>query len=371
MAGARATVVLALTLLLTGGLFELPTLYVPAIALGLLALGALTWVGLAARGARVRPLPGPSTIEEGKPYPLHLSLDWGWAPPPGGELRHAALNDPVPVGLGAPSEVVAELRFHRWGPQEVDPAILSIHDPIHLHRRELEGSAGPRVLVLPRIEPVLAPAEGNGGAPGETAGWVGSRATGRSRQPVDPEIDGLRPWRPGVPASRIHWPSLARTGELLERSLTGGGDSSPLVVLDPGTGAEQESLLRVVRAAASLCLHLARAGGCSLLLPGESTVHGIDRTLRSWPRVHTRLAFVEPEQRPVDPPAGASTIFWVTAEGTPAPGRVRQREGYFVTPAEVPGAQPAFRVAGCRGFSLSSATRALAASGMGAVARTA
>jgi uncharacterized protein (DUF58 family) len=365
MAGSRATVFLSLALLATAALFDLATLYVPAIALGLLALGALAWVEAAARGARILPRPGPPTIEEGRPYPLRLRVEWGRAPPPGGELSHPALREPIPIGPGARPEVVAELRFARWGPQEIDPAVLSVRDPIHLHERRVEGSAGQPVLVLPRVEPVLAPVEGNGGGPGLSSGKRGTRAGGRAGQPIEPEIDGLRPWREGSPASRIHWPSLARTGELLERSLTGGGESAPLVVLDRGSGADPESVLRAVRAAASLCLHLARAGGCSLLLPGESQVLGIDRGLRTWPRVHARLALVDPERAvPAHPPAGARTIYWVTSEGGPDAGRARRGgpgDGYLVTPVEIPGAQPAFRVAGCRGYPLAAATRALAA----------
>ncbi len=371
MAGARATVQLSLALLAAGALFGLPTLYVPAIALGLLALGAFAWVEAAVRGARVSALPGPAAIEEGKPYPLRLRVDRGRAPPPGGELRHPALPGPLPVGPGAVPEVIAELRFDRWGPREIDPATLTVHDPLCLHRRVVESGAGPRVLVLPRIEPVLAPVEGNGGGPGLSAGGFGIRAGGRGAQPIEPEIDGLRPWREGSPASRIHWPSLARTGELLERSLAGGGDSSPLVVLDCGGGADPESLLRAVRAAASLCLHLARVGGCSLLLPGESQVLGIDRELRSWPRVHARLALVDPElPAPAHPPSGATTVFWVTPAGEVNAGAGRRgrrvdgagpvADGYLVTPAELTGAPAAFQVAGCRGYPLASATRALA-----------
>jgi uncharacterized protein (DUF58 family) len=367
MVGARPTAYLSLALLATAALFDLPTLYVPAIALGLLAFGTLAWVELAARGARMRTFPGPPTIEEGRRYPLRLRVDWGRAPPPGGELSHPGLRDPVPVGPGSRPEIVAELRFVRWGPREIEPATLSVHDPLHLHRRPVEGRPGPRVLVLPRTEPVLAPVEGNGGAPGLSSGRVGTRAGGRAGQPIEPEIDGLRPWSQGTPASRIHWPSLARTGELLELGLTGGGASSPLVVLDRCRGADPESLLRAVRAAASLCLHLAREGGCSLLLPGERRVLGIDRWLRSWPQVHARLALVDPELPvPADPPSDATTIFWVSPAGRVGAGEVGRngrREGYLVTPAEVPGVLPAFRVAGCRGYPLASATRALTAAG--------
>ena len=48
----------------------------------------------------------------------------------------------------------------------------------------------------------------------------------------DPEPDGLRPYAPGTPMSRIHWPSAARGGGLQERHFVSGRDQLPLVVVD-------------------------------------------------------------------------------------------------------------------------------------------
>jgi uncharacterized protein (DUF58 family) len=361
VAGARATGFLSLALAAAAALFALTQLYVPALALALLALAALGWVEAAARGARVRALPSPPTVEEGKPYPLRLEVNWGRAPPPSGELSHPALSAPLPVGLGAPPDLVAELRFERWGPQQIEAPVLAVRDPLGLHERRVQRGAGPRVLVLPRVEPLRTPVEGEGADHGRRPGQTGVVAGGRAAQALEPEIDGLRPWRQGSPASRIHWPTLARTGELLERNLTGGGDSSPLVVLDRSRRAEEEPLRRAVRAAASLCLHLARAGGCSLLLPGERRVLAVDRELRSWPRVHARLALVDPERpAPAHPPPGARTIFWVTPAGAPDLGPAGRDGGYLVTPAALPDARPAFEVAGCRGYPLAAASRSVA-----------
>jgi uncharacterized protein (DUF58 family) len=364
MAGARATVYLALALFAAGILFDLPPLYVPAIALVALVGGALVWVEAAARGARLRVLPGPPTVEEGAPYLLGLQVDWGRVPPPGGELGHPALERPIAVGPGAPPEVVAELRFDRWGPRKVEPPSLAVRDPLSLHQRSVSGDSGGAVLVLPRVEPLRSPGEGNGGERGLRPGQIGAGTDGRSARPLDPEIDGLRPWQQGSPASRIHWPSVARTGEMLERNLTGGGDSSPLVVLDRADREEPDAVVLAVRAAASLCVHLARIGGCSLLLPGESRLLAVDRELRSWPRVHARLARVDPERPgPAYPPSGASAIFWVSPGGGLAAGtrRTGPDDGWLVTPVAVPDTRALFEVAGCRGYPLASARRALAA----------
>ena len=48
-----------------------------------------------------------------------------------------------------------------------------------------------------------------------------------------------------------------------------------------------------VRAAASLCVHLAREGGCALLLPGDRRPVDIGHDLGAWPALHARLALVE------------------------------------------------------------------------------
>jgi uncharacterized protein (DUF58 family) len=354
MAGARLTLYLAVALLATAALFALPSLYVPAIALGLLAAGSIAWVEAAARGLRLGYRPGPTTIEEGEPYPLRLRVEWGWPPPPSGEISHPGLGRPLAIGPGAPRDLDAELRFARWGPQEVEAPVLSIRDPLRLHQRQLRGGAGRQLLVLPRVEPLRAPADGDGGKLGRGGGELGMRPGGHASPAFDPEIDGLRPWQPGTPASRIHWPSVARVGELLERNLVGGAGATPLVVLDRSEPADEEALVKAVRAAASLCLHLARAGGCSLLLPGEGRLLGIDRELRAWPRVHARLALVDQDRpSPAYPPPDARTIFWVAPAGRLG-GRRRRGSGYLVTPTTVPELHPAFEVAGCRGYRLAT-----------------
>ena len=106
------------------------------------------------------------------------------------------------------------------------------------------------------------------------------------------EIDGLRPYREGTSASRIHWPTVARRGEMLERRLVAELDSAPLIVLDP-SGEDEEGLDKAVRAAGSLCVHLGHAGGCAILLPGERRPVEIGHDLAGWATVHARLALVE------------------------------------------------------------------------------
>jgi uncharacterized protein (DUF58 family) len=192
------------------------------------------------------------------------------------------------------------------------------------------------------------------------------------------DVDGLRPYRPGTPASRIHWPALARGAGLLERRLEADRDMRPMIVLD-ARGAENEAQLdAAVRATASLALELARFGGCRLLLPGERRAIAIEPDLVGWPSAHARLAMVQggPETRAplLDGAARLATVFYVAAqplERLPAAIAVPGRgEIVVVLPNDVgpsPGA-PSFEVAGCRGYALRSrsASRTRGAAGDGA-----
>ena len=124
----------------------------------------------------------------------------------------------------------------------------------------VEGGEPDELLVLPRVLPVIATA---GGEDGDSA-----HARAALTAAAETEIDGLRPHREGAPASRIHWPALARGAGLMERKLISEADSRPLVVLDPRAPESPEALDAAVRAAASLTVHFAKRGGCGAAAAG-------------------------------------------------------------------------------------------------------
>jgi hypothetical protein len=129
--------------------------------------------------------------------------------------------------------------------------------------------------------------------------------------------------------------------------LIAGGEPRPLVVFDPrgGTATQRE---RAMRAAASLCVQLARSGGCDLLVPGERRPISIDPSLRSWPEAHVRIAVSDPKAGPSMPREGSgAAVLWVTA-GRALPSSLRRlRPGSFlVTPSGIRRAA-VFRVSGC------------------------
>jgi uncharacterized protein (DUF58 family) len=359
MSRLRATGLLAAGLALAGALFDSPSLYVPAVGLALLAAGAAAWVGLAARGASVERLPGEWSVVEGEPYRLELELREGRVPAPGGSLQDPLLSEPLALGPRFGGRIEARTSFEGRGRRELAAPTLRISDPFGLRVSSLRGPSSAEVLVLPRVEPVRVPA--HGGELSRQGGEGLSRGDdlGLDAEAVDFEIDGLRPYRPGTPASRIHWRSVARSGELIEHRLVSGGGSDPLVVLDAHDPADPEALDRAVRAAASLCLHFGELGGCVLLLPGELRPRRLDRGMRGWPDLHARLALVERARRP---PAlrrrRSGALYWVSAaeNAAHAAARAGALGGHLVTPGE-PRDGDSFAVAGCRGRPIAAERR--------------
>jgi uncharacterized protein (DUF58 family) len=353
---AAATALFGVGLCLAAGTFDSPSLYVPGVGFVVLAVVAVVWVELAARGATLTRQTGPHTVVEEEPYPLRVEVRAGLVPPPGGELIEPLLGQALPVAGRWERRVRIVVRFARRGRRALEPDLLVIRDPLRLHQRTISGDAGGEVLVLPRVEPVLTPQ--TDGARGAMAGAGGGGELGLSGRRLDAstaelEIDGLRPYREGAPASRIHWPAVARTGEMLERRLVADLDAAPLIVLDAGDPASEEALDMAVRAAASLCVHLAKQRGCALLLPGQRRPLELGHELGNWPAVHARLAVVEagssPQGGALLPRAGA--VLWVTgADLRQAPRALKQLPAavrYVVAPGSLPRAGVAFTVAGC------------------------
>jgi uncharacterized protein (DUF58 family) len=361
----RATLLVGVALVFVGAAFDSPSLYVPGLALATLSLGLRSWVRIAARSTRVERLPGPWSVVEGDRYPLTLRIRRGRMPAPGGRLLDPLLESPRTFGMRLPKQISAEARLMRRGRRRLEPATLLIADPLGLGESAVRSSGEVEVLVLPRVEPVVA-GEGHGDAADEErpdGSERGIGGAGLDSGAIAFEIDGLRPYRDGSPASRIHWPTVARTGELHEHKLITGGRASPLVVLDASDPVNEDSLDAAVRAAASLCYHLARAGGCALLIPGEVRLLEIGAGLRAWPEIHARLALVEsgaPPPRMRRWPRG-ELVFWVTARAQPqlprSAGGPGITEGFLVAPAAIRSGRSSFTVAGCNGQRLESPPR--------------
>ena len=363
---AAGSAALGLVLLLAAATFAMQSLYVPGLALLALGIGMATWVVLAAAGARLEREPGPATVEEDAPWSMRLVVRPGLIPPPGGEVIEPLIDKPIPFRRMTPRReggrrMRVEVRFGRRGRRELAECRLVVRDPLGLAARDVAcDDAQGEVLVLPKIEPVVA-VEG-GGAPGTESRGRDAGEGGSAPRMAAPEmeLDILRPYRPGAPATRIHWPTLARTGELMERRFIADPRARPLVVVDSFEPEGERELDAAVRAAASLAFHLARAGGCGVLLPGDRRPTVLRSDMRTFDDVHARLALLEPSSGmpSLSGRSGIGSIVWVTASRTIPALPPQLGAGWIVAPHPVsPGAPAVFRVGGCIGQRLAAVWR--------------
>ena len=249
--------------------------------------------------------------------------------------------------------------------RRIEPPTLVVSDALELARVErVSLSPAQEILVLPRTERVKW-------VPGAGEKW--RRATGAA--PLEPfgatEVDGLRPYRQGTPASRIHWAAFARGAGLLERRLRADTETRPLVVVDARvdeSAHSSEHLDAAVRAAASLVLELGTRTGCGLLLPGEYRPLEVESDLIAWPVARARLALVEggPGTRApgLAPGARSAQVLYVAAAAharlPPGLAGAGVRAAILVVPkglANQPRQRASFEVAGCVGFVVGAGRR--------------
>jgi uncharacterized protein (DUF58 family) len=371
---AAAVALGGLGLLVIAFAFEARPLFVPAVAL--IGIGAIApaWVWCAASGASATRVLAAHEIVEDQALQAKIEVHRSVLGLPGAEVidpltsSRFALSGPLsPIRGGRSASVDVVAHFPRRGEHLLAEPSLEVSDPLELARVSAAiAAASQRILVLPRVEPVR---------------WLSGERTLRldsvegdqaSEMMAAVDLDGLRPYRVGTPASRIHWPALARGAGLIERRLRADGDNRPLVVLDASlAGAAQELLDAAVRAAASLALELGRTGGCALLLPGDQRPTTIDSELARWPAAYRRLARVTARGAGGRPALGvargrAGPVLYVTptpserlavaltaAGGGGAVLVVPHGEIVAGRPRGIRGrVRPTLEVSGCRGFTL-------------------
>lgn len=354
MRPARGTALLGIGLLLVAATFDAEPLYVPGVGFLLLAGVSAAWVAAGARGVRVERTVGLRRVVEEQPVRIDVLVTAGRLPLPSGLIDDPLLPVPAVIAAGRRrTQVRIDARFGRRGRKALAAPRVIVRDPFGLATRVVAADDPVELLVLPRLEPVVA-------RPGSGDGTGLSARRGRPAVAAEVDLDGLRPHREGAPASRIFWPALARNGELMERRLRADGDTRPLVVVDPRAPAGEDELDAAVRAAASLCVHLARAGGCALLLPGDRRPTGLEPALAGWPHLHVRLALLDAVRGPniAGLAARRGPVLYVAARpGVRPPAALLHAPGarrLLIVPGAIEGRRAAFTVAGCSGYDLGS-----------------
>ena len=267
--GAVGAALLGAALILVAGLFDAEPLYVPGIALLVLpavAVGVGRGRPRAARRSRAR---SPARrVQEDEPLLVEIDVARrGASPCP--PARSATRCSPRPARAGrrraGARACGSAARFARRGRRTLPPPSVARHATRSGSPERVVRARGPadEVLVLPRVEPVLAPAGRRAArAAARPAALRRERRRGRSRRPARAppgrarlahRLAGLRA-QPASCTSAACAPTATRAR------------SSCSTCAAPRS---TRTLDAAVRAAASLVVHLAERGGCALLLPGE------------------------------------------------------------------------------------------------------
>lgn len=180
------------------------------------------------------------------------------------------LEDRLPPSLGRAARLVLAGLSGRSGqrvgytvlPQargryRLGPLTVDVTDPYGLTRQRLEFDDGDEVLVTPEIEDLSAMPD-----PASGPSFGASRA--RQLLRVGDEYHTMRQYQQGDDLRRVHWPSVARTGQLMIRQDEATRRANGLILLDQRQSAIGQvrgaAFERAVSVTASVGVLLSRAG---------------------------------------------------------------------------------------------------------------
>jgi uncharacterized protein (DUF58 family) len=274
MLTARGAVVLAcgLALWLAARIVGSPTVHVVAVGLVVLPGIALLVVRRAQRDLQVHRRLSQARVAAGAAISVELWIENR----SGASTSLLLVSDSVPSALGPPARLVlpgipARNRQHvvytrsaaRRGRWTLGPASVDVVDPFGLARRRTQFDERGEVVVTPEVERL-------GGPLGPAFGAASGASRTRQLLRTGEDFYTMRPYREGDDLRRIHWRSVARTGELMIRQDESSRRSSAMIFLDTRVGAVGPSgspaFERCVSAAASIGTFLARSGALPRLV---------------------------------------------------------------------------------------------------------
>jgi uncharacterized protein (DUF58 family) len=267
LAGRGVTVfVTGLAMWLAARLIGSPGLEV--VAIGIAALPLLAAFA-AKRGARrilvrrrlsdVRVTPGSRVmvtldVENRSPIATSFLLLEDRLPTPLGRAARLVIGA---IREGSHQQATYTLVPQSRGRYLLGPLVVDVSDPFALTRLRLEFPERDELLVTPEVEDL-------GVAPDPSSGPSFGASRARQLFRTGEEYYTMRQYQEGDDLRRIHWPSVARTGELMIRQDESSRRASGLVFLDTRAAslgrAHTPAFERGVSAAASVGVLLARRG---------------------------------------------------------------------------------------------------------------
>jgi uncharacterized protein (DUF58 family) len=293
----------AVALAVVAGALASLALFALAVGLLLVTLAAGASVALAARHLVVTRSIPQREVGEDQPVVVCLRVRGPGRLPLPVHLEVQVDTDRwVPLGEGAGR---LRLLVGRRGPWRLEPSRLRLRDGFGIVHWPLVVGRPEPLLILPTPDLHMP---------------IPPRPDARAGDP-DLDLDGLEPYVPGTPISRVHWPALARGAGLQQRRLTLPPGGLPLVVVETADTGDPRAVDWAARTAAGAILRLAGTGGCRVLLPGDQVATTVTDLTAAWRGVHRRLALLQPgcpAARPGPLEAGEVPVLHVRAARAPA-----------------------------------------------------
>ena len=211
------------------------------------------------RLSEVRVVPGTRVhvtleLENASPIPTSFLLLEDRLPTPLGRAARLVMGG---IDPGTRERATYTLVPQARGRYPIGPLVVDVSDPFALTRLRLEFDEREELLVTPEIEDL-------GTAPDPSSGPTFGASRARQLFRTGEEYYTMRQYQEGDDLRRIHWPSVARTGELMIRQDESTRRASGLVFFDTRSDAIGRShtpaFERGVSVAASIGVLLSRRG---------------------------------------------------------------------------------------------------------------
>ena len=198
----------------------------------------------------------------------------------------------APLAPGEADHASYRLPAERRGTFSVGPLEAELSDAFGLWSRVATVAPVVELTVYPAIEPLAPLPHTRGDDP--TAGAPRPAAVGSSGQ----DLYGLRPYEVGDDLRRVHWPSTARTGDLMVRQLELPWQGRATVLLDVRAALHDDATFEAaVSAAASIVAASWRAGALVRLTTTAGADSGFAAGHSHFDAVMEHLAVVEASGR--------------------------------------------------------------------------
>lgn len=243
-----------------------PTLHMIAVGLIVLPFAAAGFARWSRQRLRIRRRLSDARVQPGQRVTVELEIENQAA----AQTSFLLLEDQLPPALGRSARLVIaglpakgkqrvsySLSAQTRGRYTLGPLSVDLSDPFALTKLRVEFDEREELVVTPEVEQLA-------GGPNSPFGMTSGLALSRHLFRTGDEFYTMRPYQEGDDLRRIHWPSVARSGELMIRQDESARRSTAVLFVDTRESAvgkiHAACFEKVVSAAASVGVLLVRYG---------------------------------------------------------------------------------------------------------------